>query len=501
MFSAVCAVAWLSSQDLRADLDALWQERDLKGATVGVLVKEVGGEVLYSKNPDRLLVPASLMKLATALFVLEALGPDYAPGTYAWREGETVYLWGGGDPGLSVQDLQVLAEVLPVQPTDKVVFDDSLFGPASRPPTWESRDFPYGYAAPIHSLTVEGGKVELWVEGTRAYLAPRNFGLQVETRIQKGSLEITVRDPSGGWSAGVAGVAPSPDPKKVATLSLPDPALSAGRVLHPKAKRGLAPDPPWEFLFLPAPPNISLSVDKRGRAVVGLRRRTVPQLLKTMLEQSDNVYAETLLRLTALKVGGARTWEDTLKVFSQFLRLAGVREGAFVLADGSGLSRTNRLSPRAVVTLLERGITREYSEVLVEGLAVPGEGTLKERLMGIPVACKTGTLSGVSCLAGILWQAPPRFFEAKKEPPLRVPGGASPLAPLPTPPYPPSSGSDSWLTPAFRVQGMRGLTFCIIIQAPQVPARRLREVQDALVTRLYQFLQAPAPLGVSVPAP
>ncbi|MCL6624687.1 MAG: D-alanyl-D-alanine carboxypeptidase, partial [Fimbriimonadales bacterium] len=328
----------------------------------------------------------------------------------AWREGDTVYLWGGGDPGLSVQDLQVLAEVLPVHPTDKVVFDDSLFGQASRPPTWESRDFPYGYAAPIRSLTVEGGKAELWVEGARAYLAPRNFGLQVVTRVRKGSLEITVRDPSGGWSAGVAEVSLSPEPKKVATLSLPDPALSAGMVLHRRAKRGVASDPPGEFLFLPAPPGISLSVDKRGRTVVGLRRRSVSQLLKTMLEESDNVYAETLLRLTALKVGGAKSWEEALREFSRYLRSVGVPQRAFVLADGSGLSRSNRLSPRAVVTLLERGITREYSEALVEGLAVPGEGTLKERLMGIPAACKTGTLSGVSCLAGILWQAPPRFF-------------------------------------------------------------------------------------------
>ncbi len=490
MFSVVCAVAGLLSQDLRADLDALWQAQDLKGATVGVLVKEIGGEVLYSKNPDDSLVPASLVKLATALFALESLGPDYAPLTCAWREGSTVYLWGGGDPGLSVQDLLSFREVLQVQPGDRVIFDDSLFGKASRPSTWEPADFPYGYAAPIRSLTVNEGKVELWVEGNRAYLLPLNFGLEVKTRLRGGLLEVTVPYPDGKGSAKFTGLAPSPEPRKVATLSLPDPALSAGRVFHPKAQRGLAPGPPLGFLFLQAPPAFSLIVDEKGRAVVGLRRRTVAHLLKRMLEESDNVYAEMLLRLSAFKVGGATSWEEAMHTASQFLRSVGLREGSFSLVDGSGLSRRNRLSPRAVVTILERGLSGEYSPVFLEGLAEPGEGTLRERLFGFPVACKTGTLSGVSCLAGVVWRPSYPPVKAMDEP------SWSPQEPIwdALSPFSERAKRRDGLSPLPLAshQGTKGLLFCIMIMRPGGSGKGFREVQDAMVARLSQFLQARA---------
>ncbi|MEM4408141.1 MAG: D-alanyl-D-alanine carboxypeptidase/D-alanyl-D-alanine-endopeptidase [Candidatus Caldarchaeum sp.] len=514
MLAAICAFANLFYQDLHTNLEGTWAEQDLKGVSIGVLVKEIGGEVLYTKNPDTPVVPASLVKLATAIIVLEVLGPDYAPVTCAWREGDTVYLWGGGDPGVTVQDLLSLAEVLRVEPTDKVVFDDSLFGVFSRPSTWESSDLPYGYAAPIHSLTVNGGKVELWVEGTRAYLMPRNFGLRVIGHLQGGSLKITVEGRQRVWTVKVPGGAGSAEPKKVATLSLPDPALCAGRVFHPQARRGRVPSPPQEILFSSAPLGISQTIDKQGRVLVCLRRRTVAQLLKTMFEQSDNVYAETLFRLATLKMGGAQSWEDSVRVASEVLCSVGLKRGAFTLADGSGLSRKNRLTPRAVVHLLERGILSPYSHVFLDGLAEPGEGTMKERLLGIPVASKTGTLSGVSCLAGVIWGAVPalegpgrwemRGFTGLSSCSVFYGSGFCVFS------YPvllgigngligrsfnPSRPSDFSLPDTHCLQipllvGPKGLLFCIVMASTRVPAKRLREVQDAIVVQLYQHIRA-----------
>ncbi len=117
---------------------------------------------------------------------------------------------------------------------------------------------------------------------------------------------------------------------------------------------------------------------------------------------SDNFYAEQLLRGVGARHGGSGTTAAGLAVERAVLQRLGV---SATLADGSGLSRGNRVAPSMVVRLLDRMAARTEGTALRASLPLAGAtGTLAGRMRGTAAAgrcrAKTGTLSNVSALAG-----------------------------------------------------------------------------------------------------
>ena len=117
---------------------------------------------------------------------------------------------------------------------------------------------------------------------------------------------------------------------------------------------------------------------------------------------SDNFFAETLIKAVGRQVDGRGTTRGGARATARFARGLGSRAS---LADGSGLSRANRASPRSVVRLLVGLRKRSEGGAYTESLAVAGRsGTLRRRMRGGPARrrckAKTGTISGVSTLSG-----------------------------------------------------------------------------------------------------
>jgi serine-type D-Ala-D-Ala carboxypeptidase/endopeptidase (penicillin-binding protein 4) len=109
---------------------------------------------------------------------------------------------------------------------------------------------------------------------------------------------------------------------------------------------------------------------------------------------SNNFYADTLMR----HLGGSQKAR-------QALMQLGVDNNAIQLADGSGLSRYNRATPRALVQALRGMYFAENKEVFFASLPTAGQtGTLRNRMRETPaqgtVHAKTGTLTGVRALSG-----------------------------------------------------------------------------------------------------
>lgn len=118
---------------------------------------------------------------------------------------------------------------------------------------------------------------------------------------------------------------------------------------------------------------------------------------------SDNFYAETLVKDLGASFGGAGTTAAGTAVVRAQLAAVGVHPR---IVDGSGLSRADRTTPRQVVRLLERMHTQELGPDFEASLPTAGRtGTLKRRMRGTPAQdncrAKTGTLIGVSALAGV----------------------------------------------------------------------------------------------------
>jgi D-alanyl-D-alanine carboxypeptidase/D-alanyl-D-alanine-endopeptidase (penicillin-binding protein 4) len=158
----------------------------------------------------------------------------------------------------------------------------------------------------------------------------------------------------------------------------------------------------------------------RGTAAAGAKELArvssppVSDLVETMLATSDNDLAEALGRHVALATKQAATFDGaaaaTLAALQPLLQQLGVGAQGIVLRDASGLSTFDRVQPGALTRLLALAARDERYGPLLAGLPVAGfDGTLAERYRKGPtvtaagqVRAKTGTLSGVSALAGLV---------------------------------------------------------------------------------------------------
>ncbi|MBQ8046962.1 MAG: D-alanyl-D-alanine carboxypeptidase/D-alanyl-D-alanine-endopeptidase [Prevotella sp.] len=134
---------------------------------------------------------------------------------------------------------------------------------------------------------------------------------------------------------------------------------------------------------------------------------TIDQILLQMLKKSDNLYAEAVLYQVAAATGNRpATAKDAAAVEQELIRSLGLSPDNYRLADGSGLSLYNYLSAELEVELLKYAWhNRAIYDHLYPALPVSGiDGTLKDRMKSADtqgkVWAKTGTLSGISSLAG-----------------------------------------------------------------------------------------------------
>jgi D-alanyl-D-alanine carboxypeptidase/D-alanyl-D-alanine-endopeptidase (penicillin-binding protein 4) len=378
------------------------------GPAVGALVLDgLTGTVLLDRDSQLPRVPASAAKLMTAAAALVALGPQRALQTRVVEgaaPGEIV-LVGAGDPTLTaaVQPPEAyprdasLAELAaqtaaalrsaptppaspspsppplatapppatpppatappPAAPQVVIRVDDSLFAGPPVNPAWEASYLASGTVAPVYALAVDGGRI-----------APGGRGR-------------------------------SPDPALAAGQSFADLLRATGLPVGPEITRTVAP--------------------LQARELASVASPTIAVLVEQTLSTSDNDVAEALLHLAAAKrgfpatpAGGAATVAAVLAELTL--------PGPALLLDGSGLARGSRISPAALAHLLVAAGGRERVDLwpLVTGLPVAAfSGTLADRFGGATpgpgagfVRAKTGTLTGVSSLAGVVEDADGRLL-------------------------------------------------------------------------------------------
>ena len=386
-------------QGVRDAIDGLVRGGGL--GAVGAAVVDAGtGTSLYAHAPDVPAVPASTVKLVTAVAVLATLGPAHQIPTVALAGAEPgeVVLVGGGDPTLAIDGngtypgaarLDELAEqVLDALDGDRVTtvvvdasrFTGDVYGP------WDA-DIPgSGFVGPVTALMTDGGRVDPEQVRTPAarwdqpdLAAGEAFAELLDSGDGSGE-DGSGEDGSGedGISV-VRGTAPVPGVAGTPTGG-PVPGTELGRVLSPPATR----------------------------------------LVEIMMADSDNVVAEALARQVALARGAPASYQGAAAALTGVLAALGVPVGDIVLADGSGLSRANRLTAAMLTDLLLAALADPVLAGMFAGLPVAGwSGTLAERFQtpqpdagrgaGV-VRAKTGTLSGVSALAGLVVTADGRLL-------------------------------------------------------------------------------------------
>ncbi len=380
-------------------------------------------QTIVDVSGDRLLNPASNQKLLTAIAAVELLGADYPFGTRVLRDDRALYLVDEGDPSLDAAALYDLAQQVrshtPLDSIETIVVDDSAFSTRVFGPGYDPKGSGPAYMAPSGALSFNFNTVELWVrpgvigKPARVALWPESPHVSVlnGTRTGRGyesGLQVASDSDGSETKIRVRGRIPARHGAIVLRRRVLDPAAFTGgsfaNTLH-RLERSSDPDPD------PDPDPTELSVI-RGRAPTGLTplasMKSAPlfEVLGSAMKFSNNFTTEQVLRTLAWRATGEPgTWEAGVEIVEEFWA-APDTIGRLTMLNGSGLSREGRVSPRTLVDAL--ALTQRDGSpaqaLLVAFSKAGGEGTMRRRLPGVGarLQAKTGTMSGVSALSGIV---------------------------------------------------------------------------------------------------
>jgi D-alanyl-D-alanine carboxypeptidase/D-alanyl-D-alanine-endopeptidase (penicillin-binding protein 4) len=401
----------------------------LRHALWGVEVRSlVTGRVLYARQADTSLLPASSMKLATTAAALDAFGPDArfrttlqsgaAIGADGVLAGD-LYLVGAGDPSLSRElaahpeygAFELLADGLYQAGVRRVagalVGADGVFSGERRGADWTWEDLVWWYGAETAGLTFADGSVNLKIspgvrpgDPVRVERHPATDYLRVDSTAVTCAAEalatLTLRRGARN-TIELSGCLPAGAPLLDRFVAVEDPAAYAAAVCAAAlAARGIVVDRGLS----------ATSVVPGGlRALATYEGAPMAEILKDVNKPSHNARAEMLLRLVGAKVKGAGTVEAGRDAVLAFLGAHGVDTEGWEIADGSGLSRTDLVTAHGYVDLLAAMDKHPQAAVFEDSLPVAGtDGTLKRRLSGPRtsgrVHAKTGTLTHTSALVG-----------------------------------------------------------------------------------------------------
>lgn len=360
---------------LASTFDAVLDGPELSGAVVGVVMKEIGGDVVYERNPSLRVVPASNQKLLSTSFAMHVLGPDRTLKTRIWKEKGRLVVDAEGDPTMTHARLTEARQGLGLKGKVPVAVRQA-YRPFT-PPSWEWDDLANKYAAPVTAFTVDRSSFELWADrGTLAYL-PESYGAKAKWFGAPGAPKVEFDFFT--QTAIVRGQWPK-ERVRLGTLAIREPDRAAALVLGGGLMTPVdrvpdrAPD-----LVLESPP--------------------LREIVAECLVKSDNQFAEHLLLLAAQSA----TYGEAAKRLKAFLtETVGLVSNDVSPQDGSGMSRHNLVTARGLVALLEWTDRQPWASVYRNALAAPGKGTLTNRLKGSGFVGKTGTLDMVSALSGFV---------------------------------------------------------------------------------------------------
>ncbi|MBD2090119.1 D-alanyl-D-alanine carboxypeptidase/D-alanyl-D-alanine-endopeptidase [Microcoleus sp. FACHB-1515] len=382
----------------------------------GISIQTFDGESLYAQESDRFFIPASNVKLLTTAAALTQLGADYRIRTSVYQSEDLLRVVGRGDPSVGDDQLLQLATQLRdrgIRRIDSMILDESTFAAEPINPSWEAGDLPYGYAAPVSSFIVNENAVTLRLIpqaiGDPLRLEWNNeFGAVLFNLIENQSFTVAATEPEFIQvdRQRIRGQLQVDSPADETSLSVPEPSLYfldrwqiALRSVGISLPEGVGLADRWL-----SPPDNEIEI-------AAIDSPPLSQLLIPTNQESNNLYAESLLRQVGI---AAQPETDSplqagIAAIESTLSQIGVDPEGFDLADGSGLSRHNLVTPEAIVQTLQ---AMSDSTVYRNSLAVAGEsGTLVNRFQGTiaqgRLQGKTGAISGVAALSGYL--NPPNY--------------------------------------------------------------------------------------------
>lgn len=419
--------------ELREQLDKIIDDPNFGNAVWSVYVKSLEtNDILYQRNQDKLLIPASTQKLLTSSSALLLLGSDFQYETYLYTDGSikngvldgNLIIKGSGDPTYSksfYEDGAVtvfehwtdsLKQLGITKITGNIIGDDNVFDNIEYGEGWESNRESEWYSAPISGLSFNENTVEIVVRPTRNgsvaevelqpaanYVTPAN---SVITNDEPTS--ITYERRKGTNLVSITGNINNSEDEYSCYVSIDNPTLYTATVFKEKLEEngieisGYAADiddveeqPDYKF-------------------ITPLFSYTSPPLKEIIYEtnkSSNNFYAEQLIKTIGYELYGFGSVNNGSTAIKDLLKTMGINPDNIALADGSGLSRLNLLTSKQIVKTLTFMYKTNDFETFFKSLPIAGiDGSLNDRMKNSKaeknVRAKPGYLKHVRTLAGYM---------------------------------------------------------------------------------------------------
>jgi len=325
----------------------------------GVCVTTVEGEVLYSFNGEKKLIPASILKIVTSLVFLEEVGKEFRFKTEFYKDSlNNLYIKGYGDPFLISEEVKIIIDSLKGKitfPIFNLYLDNSFFSPPFKIEGVKYSSSP-SYAS-VGALVVNFNTVYVRIKNGKVYSA------EPQTPLTPIAKKIALQYQGEGIFRINTGGEEKNHLQYVGELVKEFMKRKEIQVKGKIKKKKINPQQE-ELIY------------------AHYSSKTVEEVIKELLKHSNNFVAnQLLLYMGAHKYGGRGSFFKGLKVVNNFLGKIGVK--GFEIKEGSGLSILNKVTPVGMCRVLKKFYP--YKELL------PKE---KE------VYKKTGTLKEVRALAG-----------------------------------------------------------------------------------------------------
>ncbi|MBU3725317.1 MAG: D-alanyl-D-alanine carboxypeptidase/D-alanyl-D-alanine-endopeptidase [Burkholderiaceae bacterium] len=386
----------------------------------------------YGLNTEVPMNPASVMKLVTTRVALGLLGPQFKHqtriATTGRLEGGTLkgdlFFQGGGDPKLVVEDLDEIARRMRAMGIERIegnlVVDGTRFDEPEVDPGLFDRRPLSSYNVGPHAAMVnfKSVKISVWSEGgrkVRIQTEPRFPEKELTQRVQLvqggcGNTRVSARMESAGKGAeprllvtgslgkqcnGVDFYVSVMDHARFAMTAFRAAWEAVGGVMKVKLQTGPTPDHARTLVDWESP-------------------RPLIELVADINKMSNNPMTRQLFLNLSANGGRRATREESRQAVKAYLASRGLVFPELVLDNGSGLSRTERISAKSLASLLTDGLSGPDAESWVETLPAAGiEGTMRNRMRDTVLEgrawLKTGTLDDVRALAGYIRSAEGRW--------------------------------------------------------------------------------------------
>ncbi len=417
--------------ELYAKITEVLSREDLKGAVTGISVRDAQtGAIIYQKNGDTRLRPASSMKLVTGAAALRLLGDDYRFKTEVYADKKprggvlngNLYIKGYGDPTLTTDDLDRISEQLKKKGIHRIkgnlVADDTWYDD-----TRLSLDLPWSdeqeyYGAQISGLTLspdtdyDAGTVIVQVtpavqegKAPTITISPKTSYVKIHNEAKTGKADskktIKITRKHGTNQLYITGSIPKDASSSKAWMAVDNPA---GYTLD-LFKRSLAKS------------GISvMGKEVNGKLRSGAIKLATDQspplkdIMNPYFKLSNNTISEVLVKEAGRVKGTEGSWEEGLSIIESHYEALGINEADMLMRDGSGVSHVSLITPNTLSSLLYKAQSEPWYQVYLDSLPVAGMsdrsvgGTLRNRMRGTPaegvIIAKTGSISTVSSLSG-----------------------------------------------------------------------------------------------------